>query len=110
MDINAEFPAPSNPAPGSPEALLQDVMNVAAADGGSWLEGRHVYYARTMEGATDQQAMYEAVNAAAHGHAGRVQQAMARYNAFYYNNGSGNQTSKRRRVRDTVVGVFGSNR
>lgn len=106
MDINAEFPAPSDPAPGSPEALLQEVMNVAAEDGGSWLEGRHVYYARTMEGATDQQAMYEAVNAAAHGHVGRVQQAMARYNAFYYGNTNGNGPKRRFA---TLRGVFGSN-
>lgn len=106
MDINAAFPPPANPEPGSPEALLKAVLDVAAADGGSWLEGRHVYHTRVMEGATDQQAMYEAANAAAHSHEARVRQALEHYYSYYAGNNGSNGKGPKRRF-ETLRGVFG---
>ena len=85
MDINQAFPKPSNPSPGSPEAILQAVLKVAAPNGGLWLKGRHVYHTRVMAGVTDQQAMLEAASAAANGDVNRVRQAMDRYYGFYPN-------------------------
>lgn len=104
MDINKVFPPPKNPEPGSPEAILKAILDIAAPNGGLWLLGRHTYHTRVMAGVTDQQAMYEAVCAASRGDVRRITPAMERYGASF----NGQSDSRRPKFLTTLTDVFGS--
>jgi hypothetical protein len=66
-DFNKLYPAPKRAGldDDSPEAIIQDVLNASARNGGAWLLGRHVFYATLPTGVTIKEAVLAAVTAAA---------------------------------------------
>jgi hypothetical protein len=89
MDINGNVPDRNGLNEDSLEAVLQDLLSIAARDGGAWLLGRHVFWTKLLEGEVLLTAYREAVSAAAgddNGAIDRVKQAMDKYAEWYPTN------------------------
>lgn len=89
MDINENVPKREDLNEDSLEAVLQDLLAIAAHDGGAWLLGRHVFWTKLLEGEVLLTAYREAVSAAANGSSDaidRVKRAMDKYAEWYPTN------------------------
>ena len=119
-DLNKLFPAPTREGlhEDSPEAIIQDVLKVAARNGGAWLLGRHTFYEALLKGALIKDAVFAAVTAAAKDSQNpqrRIKAGMDKYDEMYpeYTDESASHPapkSGKRGLLTDLVAAFGSRR